>query len=95
MNVTESPKFAQMCRDYLTYSKAELDDLKPAIEKADFERIHQISHKIKGTSGAYQLTDVSKAAEGLQNIADNKDAAGLKKVFDELCELVENKLQSL
>lgn len=93
MNITESPKYAKMCAEYLTFTKIELDALKFSIEQADFEQVHNIGHKIKGTSGAYQLSDISRAAEKLQLTADSKDAAGLEPAFNELYELVENTLQ--
>ena len=95
MNITESPQYAQMCRDYLTFSKSELDGLKSSIAQADFEQIHSVGHKIKGTSGAYQLSDISQAAEKLQQTADNKDTAGLEPAFNELYALIEETLRNL
>ena len=95
MNITESPKYAQMCRDYLTFSKSELDGFRSSIAQADFEQIHSVGHKIKGTSGAYQLSDISRAAEKLQQTADNQNTAGLESAFNELYRLIEETLQSL
>ena len=95
MNIMESPKYIQMCRDYLAFSKSELDDLKSSIAQADFKQIHSIGHKIKGTSGAYRLSDISRAAEKLQQTADNQNTAGLEPAFNELYKLIEETLQSL
>lgn len=95
MNITESPKFTKMCNDYLVHLKGELDYLRQAVEEADFEQVHQIAHKAKGTSGSYQLNDISSKARALQESADAKDAERLKDTFEELYDLVTDRLQNL
>ena len=93
MNITESPKFAQLCRDYLGHCKTELDTIRPAVAQKDFATIHSVGHKIKGTAGAYQLTEISQAARVLQETADNQDTVHLAQAFDTLYSLVDNGLQ--
>jgi len=84
-----------MCHDYLECLIGELDNLKASIEQNDFEQIHQISHKAKGTAGTYKLNEISQAAERLQELADLKNSAELQEAFDELYSHVVDNLQSL
>jgi HPt (histidine-containing phosphotransfer) domain-containing protein len=95
MDITKSAQYAQMCRDYLEFSRAEVESLRPAVEQADFETIHIVAHKIKGTSGSYQLREVSQAAERLQEAADNRDAERLKTALDEVYNLIQDTLRTL
>ena len=95
MNITESPKFAKMCRDYLAFLKEELDTLRQDVEQMNFERVHRIAHKTKGTSGAYKLDDISSKARALQESADAGDGQRLTVAFDELYDLVKVTLQNL
>ena len=94
MNITESPKFAALCQAYLISVQQELNDLRPCLDRIDFTIILQFAHKTKGTSGTYQLTGISEKAAQLQESAEAEDRDKLMKTYNELDELVSERLHA-
>lgn len=79
-----SPELFELAQSYLAKRISELQSLNDALTRKDFEKIHAMSHKTKGTAGAYGLPRLGELARELEAAAKNRDLSASRKVFTEI-----------
>jgi HPt (histidine-containing phosphotransfer) domain-containing protein len=61
----------------------ELDALRHALERADFEQLRQLGHRMKGVGNSYGFTHVSTLGKHIEDGARSGDRAALQARISE------------
>ncbi len=71
------PDLMEFAAEYRNCRLRDLDTLKDALNRKDYERIAQLSHKTKGTAGSYGFA-------GLGDLADQLERAVKDGIFGQI-----------
>ena len=69
---------------FLERRQQDLQTLRVALEKADFEQIRQLAHTLKGVGGGYGFDAISTISQQIQQAADNRRADEIEAQLAEL-----------
>ena len=69
---------------YLESRRADLDALKNASQKMDFETVRGIGHKMKGSGGGYGFHPISEIGGKLEFAAKVQDLPGIEQQIADL-----------
>lgn len=69
---------------YLDNRRGDIDKLKSALEKSDFETIRVTGHNLYGSGAAYGLDDISWMGASIEAAADSKDIPRIERLIGEL-----------
>ncbi|MCZ7565481.1 MAG: Hpt domain-containing protein [Burkholderiales bacterium] len=61
---------------FLAHRRAEVDRLREALERADFETVRSIGHAMKGAGAGYGFDEISAIGAALEALARSHDADG-------------------
>lgn len=61
---------------FLAHRRAEVDRLREALERADFETVRSIGHAMKGAGAGYGFDEISTIGAALERLARAGDAGG-------------------
>jgi HPt (histidine-containing phosphotransfer) domain-containing protein len=64
---------------YMSNRRKELDALRAALAAADFERLRQLGHRMRGVGNSYGFDDVTDLGKLIEEGARAGDKAGLEK----------------
>lgn len=74
----------RLLRNYLERRRAELGDLRLALEREDFQLIARIGHNLRGSGAAYQLIRISALGERLEEAATRRTGSSLAGIIADL-----------
>jgi HPt (histidine-containing phosphotransfer) domain-containing protein len=75
---------ADIAPGYLQNRIRDLDTLKDALARKDFDSIAKLAHKIKGTAGSYGFDDLSVIAKALETAAKSQDFEETAGAFERM-----------
>ncbi len=87
--------WTQLAGMYLQDLSHQLDSIKLALESNDFNTIKQLSHRIKGTAGTYNLDSIFKIASVLEQLANKSDADGVSNALEQIPTLIKQEIRLL
>jgi HPt (histidine-containing phosphotransfer) domain-containing protein len=64
---------------YMSNRRKELEALRAALAAADFERLRQLGHRMRGVGNSYGFDDVTDLGKLIEDGARAGDKAGLEK----------------
>jgi HPt (histidine-containing phosphotransfer) domain-containing protein len=64
---------------YMSNRRKELEALRAALAAADFERLRQLGHRMRGVGNSYGFDDVTDRGKLIEDGARAGDKAGLEK----------------
>jgi len=76
-NVKVSKDLEDLIPTYLANRKKELENLRQALEGADFEQIRQIGHRMRGVGVSYGFDDVTSLGKLIEDGGKVEDKAAL------------------
>ena len=75
---------------FLRNRRRELDALRRAAARADFEQLQHLSHRMRGVGEPYGFPDVSDIGGRIQRLAREKDDAALMELLTHYAEYLGN-----
>jgi PAS domain S-box-containing protein len=75
---------------FLEHKRADTGTIRAAIDRADYETISQIGHKMKGEGGSYGFNAVTEMGATLERAAMNKDLDTARHTLDAISEYLES-----
>lgn len=75
--VSADDELKDLIPDYLKRRGQELNEMKLALEKQDFELLSSLGHKLKGSAGSYGFAGLSKIGKTIEEKSKLKDTIGL------------------
>ena len=75
---------------FLAHKRADLGTIRTAIDRADYETISQIGHKMKGEGGSYGFDAVTAMGAVLEQAALDKNLATARHTLDEFTAYLES-----
>ncbi len=84
-------KFAALRKKYLSSFPVKLEGIKNAYEKKDIELVHDLVHKLAGSSGGYGFDEISHHCRILLlqlHESKNEDNKTIEKAINELFSLL-------
>lgn len=69
---------------FLENRRAELKQMKEALDAWDFEKLRQLGHTLKGVGGGYGFQDLSEMGRRLEEAAKSRDSEGAAAVVEDL-----------
>ena len=74
---------------FLERRQQDLQDLRDALGKADFEKIGQLAHTLKGVGGGYGFDAITDISRQLQLAAESRSAAAIETQLAELVDYLQ------
>jgi HPt (histidine-containing phosphotransfer) domain-containing protein len=84
MTDTDKIFMEELKLEFMESVAANLAEMAELIKENNFEKIAQIAHDIKGTSGIFELHEGTDIAKELQYAAQDKDGRKTKLLIDQL-----------
>jgi signal transduction histidine kinase len=75
------PGLARLAAVYLERRKRDVDALKEAVDKGEFDKIWTLGHNLKGTGGGYGFPELTAIGEKLSDAADTRDPDAVRAVL--------------
>ena len=79
----------ELTDDFLKNRKKDIKSIQRALEKEDYQNIHTLGHKMKGTGGAYGFDTVSDLGGSLEQAAKDRNSGEISKLVGELADYLE------
>lgn len=76
--------FIEICQMYQQSTSSQIDELKAAIERADFETVRQLSHGLKGLSSSIGAVELQAKLSDLETATKEGNKQNLIKLYDEI-----------
>jgi len=75
---------------FLEHKREDTGTIRAAIDRADYETIGQIGHKMKGEGGSYGFDAVTDLGAKLERAAQEKDLDTARQTVDAITEYLES-----
>ena len=82
--VKVDPDLEDLVPGFLENRKADVDKLRKALEKTDFDILTSIGHSIKGVGGGYGFDRMSELGAAIETSAKAGDAENVKEKIEQL-----------
>jgi len=86
-----SDKFTALKNKYLSSFPAKLEGIKNAYEQQDIKQVHDLIHKLAGSSGGYGFDEISLHCKSILlqlHESDNKTTKDIEKAIEHLLTLL-------
>ncbi len=80
------PDLEDLIPDFLERRQDDLQTIRNALGKNDFEAIRALAHTMKGVGGGYGFDEITTVSRAIEQAAEAKDEPGVKKGLDELAD---------
>jgi len=84
--VTVDSQIAALVPRFLANRAADVDKIRAALARADFETIRASAHAMKGAGGGYGFPEISRLGAALEGGAQRSDAAAISALVASLDE---------
>ncbi len=84
-------KFAALRKKYLSSFPVKLERIEDALNKKDMKLIHDLIHKLRGSSGGYGFDEISVHCKNIMqqlHESNNKTTKDIEKAIEELLVLL-------
>jgi HPt (histidine-containing phosphotransfer) domain-containing protein len=78
IRVEVDPDLVDLVPGFLENRRADLDNIRVALDRADYKTIHRIGHNLKGDSGALGFDGLGEVGRELERAALAQDDAGIR-----------------
>lgn len=78
------PDLEEVMPGYLENKQKEVQTIRGALEKEDFDTIRILGHGMKGSGGGYGFDAITDVGASLERAAKEKNSAEIRKLIDEL-----------
>lgn len=72
-----SAELRELAPRFLAHRRGDVDRLREAIDRTDFETIRSIGHAMKGSGAAYGFDDITSIGDEIERLAKAEDAPAL------------------
>ena len=87
--VRVEPELEDIVPIFLERRRQEVDRLRAALGKADYEAIALAGHSMKGTGGGYGFAGISELGARLERAGKEGDGGAVEGLIDELADYLE------
>lgn len=84
------PYARELLPGYLERRATQIQDLRQALQEADFKRIERAGHGLHGSGAAYGLDYISVIGHKLEEAAQLRDHTGVSSLLSELSHYLEH-----
>lgn len=77
-------RIARLRPGYLSRRSDDLERLRAAAARGDFDRVERIAHDLRGTAGGYGLPELGRVGAELEEAARRRDHARVQRLLDGL-----------
>ena len=88
--VAVSSDLGELIPGYMKNQRKDLEALRAALAAADFEKLRQLGHRMKGTGDSYGFSKVTILGNQIENSARSGDRAGLEALIGDYAEYLAN-----
>ena len=88
IHITVDPELRAFLPKYLENRKADLDTLRAALEKDDFNALQMLIHKIKGHATSYGFTKLSPLCKQMETAAISHEKKIIATLLDEYADYI-------
>ncbi len=85
-----SAELRELAPRFLAHRRGDVDRLREAIDRADFEAVRAIGHAMKGSGAAYGFDDITLLGDEIERLAKSEDAAAIDVVLKSLTEYLDS-----
>jgi HPt (histidine-containing phosphotransfer) domain-containing protein len=85
-----SAELRELAPRFLAHRRGDVDRLREAIERADFEAVRAIGHAMKGSGAAYGFDDITSLGDKIERHAKSGDATALDTAVKSLTEYLDS-----
>jgi HPt (histidine-containing phosphotransfer) domain-containing protein len=72
----------RLAPQYLENRRRELDEIRGALDRGDFERLGRIGHRLRGNAKTYGFAELSELGTRLESAAEQRDGSESLKTFE-------------
>ena len=83
------PDLADLIPGYLENRRKDVQSMRAALERGDFESIRILGHSMKGSGGGYGFAAVTEIGRALEGAARQGNAADIRRQVEELSSYLE------
>ena len=84
ITIKADPDLADLIPDYLLSRQKDVDILKDAVSRNDFDAIRITGHSMKGSGGGYGFDGLTKIGGAIEEFAKASDSAAINRYIEEL-----------
>jgi HPt (histidine-containing phosphotransfer) domain-containing protein len=88
--VTVSAELRELAPRFLAHRRGDVDRLREAIDRADFEAVRSIGHAMKGSGAAYGFDDITLLGDEIERLAKSGDASALAAAVENLTDYLDS-----
>jgi len=85
-----SAELRELAPRFLAHRRGDVDRLREAIDRADFEAVRAIGHAMKGSGAAYGFDDITLLGDEIERLAKSGDATALDAAVKNLTEYLDS-----
>ena len=85
-----SAELRELAPRYLAHRRGDVDQLREAIDREDFETARVIGHAMRGSGAAYGFDDITTLGAEIEQLAKKADAPGLDAAATNLTEYLDS-----
>jgi HPt (histidine-containing phosphotransfer) domain-containing protein len=73
LNVRIDPELADLIPGFLENRESDVETIKKAVERGDFEEVRVLAHNMKGAGGGYGFETITEIGDALEQAAKQGD----------------------
>ena len=85
-----SAELRELAPRFLAHRRGDVDRLREAIDRADFDTVRLIGHAMKGSGAAYGFDDITLLGDEIERLAKSGDAPALDVAVKSLTEYLDS-----
>ena len=85
-----SAELRELAPRFLAHRRGDADQLREALDRADFESVRAIGHAMKGSGAAYGFDDITTLGAEIERLAKAGDAPALDAAVTRLAEYLDS-----
>ncbi|MCG6876514.1 MAG: Hpt domain-containing protein [Betaproteobacteria bacterium] len=85
-----SAELRELAPRFLAHRRGDVDCMREAIDREDFETVRAIGHTMKGSGSAYGFDDITTLGAEIERLAKARDAQALETVVTGLIEYLDS-----
>ncbi len=78
------PELEDLIPGYLENRHKDINSIREALGKGDYDVVQRLGHSMKGSGGGYGFDDITNIGKFLEQAAKDRDSEGIRKFVSEL-----------